>query len=233
MLPHRGRWSHLIEDLAGALDRLRVDVRLNTPVTASAVRDFGADVTVIATGATWDASGRSVHRPDRDAIPRTAGSHVIDPVSAIRAPESCGPRVVIVDDLGTYLALGLAEQLALTRTEVTLISPHAQIGHRLGPLMTADLGWAHPRLVAAGVEILTSSSIERIEPGRVAVTSDGATAGELAADTVIVITRREPDDGLYCELRDAGVAVLRIGDCVAPREVDDAIFEAAREGAAI
>ena len=45
--------------------------------------------------------------------------------------------------------------------------------------------------------------------------------------------RREPDDALYRELRDSGQHVRRIGDCVAPREVDDAIFEAVREAAVI
>src|SRR5262249_9156020 len=161
-----GRWHHLIEDLGRSLDRLGVDVRLDTAMTASDVRALGADVTIVATGSSWDTSGRSVHRADRDGIPRAAGSHVIDPIAAIRDPDSCGRHVAVVDDTGAYAARGLAEQLALTGRRVTIVTAGAQIGHRLGPKMSAELGWDYPRLIAAGVQILTSSSLERIEPGR-------------------------------------------------------------------
>jgi dimethylamine/trimethylamine dehydrogenase len=59
---------------------------------------------------------------------------------------------------------------------------------------------------------------------------------ELPADAVVLATHRRADDGLYREveadrerLRDAGIeAVYRIGDCVVPRMVADAIFDGHR-----
>jgi hypothetical protein len=44
-------------------------------------------------------------------------------------------------------------------------------------------------------------------------------------DSVVVNMLRKPDDGLYLELRERGVPVRRIGDAVAPRRVDEAIYE--------
>ena len=41
---------------------------------------------------------------------------------------------------------------------------------------------------------------------------------------------RVGDDALYRELDAAGVPVTRMGDCVAPREVDDAIYEGVAHG---
>jgi len=44
---------------------------------------------------------------------------------------------------------------------------------------------------------------------------------------------RTSDDALYLKLKARGLPVRRIGDCVAPREVDDAVLEGFREAQAI
>ena len=41
---------------------------------------------------------------------------------------------------------------------------------------------------------------------------------------------RVADDALHRELAAAGIAATRIGDCLAPREVDDAIYEGVAHG---
>ena len=43
----------------------------------------------------------------------------------------------------------------------------------------------------------------------------------------------DPVEELYLELRDAGVAVERVGDCVAPRRAHAAVIEGERAGARI
>jgi hypothetical protein len=55
----------------------------------------------------------------------------------------------------------------------------------------------------------------------------------IPADTVILCMMRHSDDALYQELAPDAAAIVRIGDCVAPREIDDALFEAVREGISI
>jgi hypothetical protein len=44
---------------------------------------------------------------------------------------------------------------------------------------------------------------------------------------------RTSDDALYHQLKARGLPVRRIGDCVAPREVDDAVLEGFREAQAL
>jgi hypothetical protein len=46
----------------------------------------------------------------------------------------------------------------------------------------------------------------------------------IEADT-IVLTGSKPNDSLYFELKDAVTNLHRIGDCVAPRKLDHAIYE--------
>jgi 2,4-dienoyl-CoA reductase-like NADH-dependent reductase (Old Yellow Enzyme family) len=234
MLPHRSTWLELVDDLAASLERLGVDVRLGTAGDAAAVRRFGADVTYVATGAQWDESGASARRVETSAVPRAPGSHVVDPISAIASPESCGERVVIVDDNGDYLPLGLAEHLLSLGRAVTVVTPNQAVGTRLGEDATVDLAWVLPRILAAGVTTITSSFLERIEPDRVVLGGAwGIGTRDVAADTVVLCMKRLSDDALYRELRAEGLAVRRIGDCVAPREVDDALLEGVREGYAI
>jgi hypothetical protein len=233
-LPHRDSWGHLIEDLTRSLTRLNVDVRVSTEMTAAGARGFGADAIVVATGSTWETTGRSVHVPATDRVVRADGAHVIDPISAISDPESCGRNVVIADDNGTYLPLGLAEQLASTGRDVTIVTPLAGVGSKLGAELTAELGWAYPRIVRAGVKVRPYSYVQRIEAGTAVI---GSVWGEepetMAADTVITVLLRKANDGLFLELYAQDQDVQRIGDCLAPRELDHALFEGARVGHAL
>ena len=233
-LPHRESWAHLVEDLAGSLERLGVDVQLATDATPGTPAELGADVTVLATGASWDRTGFSIHRPDRDAIPGAGSSHVLTAVEAIADPEACGQRVVIVDDVGDYTAPGIAELLAEAGRAVEIVTAFPQVGMKLMPLVTADYAWIYPRLVQNGVAIRTQTFVELIEPGSVTV-ADAWTAETqpVAADTVVLVMTRRSDDLLYRSLKEGGTEVVRIGDCVAPREVDDATYEGMACGLAL
>jgi dimethylamine/trimethylamine dehydrogenase len=77
-----------------------------------------------------------------------------------------------------------------------------------------------------------------IEPGRVTAADQFGDPVELEADAVVLVTQRLSDDALYRELKaDGGAlaaegieALYRIGDCVAPRIIAEAIFDGHRLG---
>ena len=226
-LPNRGNWLELAEDMAAALERRGVDVRLGVEATPAAVRD--ADAAFLATGAGFDRSGYSISTPGRDSIPGAASDHVLDPAQAIADPERCGDRVVIVDDNGDHLPLGLALLLARTGRDVAVVSRQLFAGS--GLVATGDLGWVFPELRAARVSVSSQEIATRIAPGAVEVESVwGGGARTLPADSVVLSMLRVADDALHRELAAAGVAATRIGDCLAPREVDDAIYEGVAHG---
>ena len=83
------------------------------------------------------------------------------------------------------------------------------------------------------MRIVTGAWVERIETDEVVLAHvHGEGGSSVAADTVVLCMLRWSDDRLYHELSDGGLAVRRIGDCVAPREVDDALLDGVREGSA-
>jgi dimethylamine/trimethylamine dehydrogenase len=79
-------------------------------------------------------------------------------------------------------------------------------------------------------------SLERVEPGRLTCANEFGDPVELEADAVVLVTQRVSDDALYHELRadeqrleaEGIEAVYRIGDCVAPQLIADAIFDGHR-----
>lgn len=231
-LPDYGSWHFLVDDLEASIRRRQVTIETGKTATADEVAVFGADEVIVATGARWQTSGFSTFRTDRDAIPQANGSHVTDPLTALANPAACGAKVVVVDDNGDYLPLGLARLLAESGRQVTVVTSDAMAGRKLEA--TLDWPWIMPRVVAAGVQIRTSTFVERIGAGEVELRSALGGAPEvIAADTVVLCMMRESEDSLYRQLQSRGVAVRRIGDAVAPREVDDAVLEGFREGLAV
>lgn len=231
-LPDYGSWNYLVNDLEASLHRRGVTIVLGREATADAVAAFGADEVVVATGATWQQSGFSMHRTDRDAIQGAGLPHVLDPLRALEDLSACGPNVLIVDDNGDYLPLGLARLLAQEGRTVTVVSADSLIGRKLEA--TLDWPWIMPRVAEAGITVRTSTTVERIAPGEATLRSTlGGPEEIIAADTVVLCMLRSSDDGLYHQLKARGLPVRRIGDCVAPREVDDAVLEGFREAHAI
>ena len=75
-----------------------------------------------------------------------------------------------------------------------------------------------------------------VEPGRVRGEDGFEEPWSIEADGIVLVTQQVSDEALYHELvgdpgalRDAGIeAVYRIGDCVAPRMISEAIFDGHR-----
>ena len=99
---------------------------------------------------------------------------------------------------------------------------------------TLDWPWIMPRVAAAGVQMRTATFVERIGRGEVELRSAlGGPVDTVAADTVVLSLMRESEDALYHGLQARGITARRIGDAVAPREVDDAVLEGFRAGWAV
>lgn len=91
----------------------------------------------------------------------------------------------------------------------------------------------YPRLTRLGVRLLAQQMVEAIEPNGDA-TIRGIWGGQEEAfpiDSVVLVMGRRPETTLFRALRSrTGAGVRRIGDCLAPREVDRAIYEGEKAG---
>ena len=149
-------WGDLVDDLERALARHGVEVRLRTEASVASVHAARADAVLIATGARHERSGRGAASLVTDAVPGLDAAHVLDVREAALDPERCGARVVLLDDFAGLASMALALALAQRGRTVTLATRQPMAG--FGVLATGDAPWVYPRMLAAGVTVLTQPS---------------------------------------------------------------------------
>ena len=88
----------------------------------------------------------------------------------------------------------------------------------------------------AGVSMHRGVTVLSVEPGRVSGEDEFEEPWSLEVDGIVLVTQQVSDDALYHELvadrqaleTNRIEAVYRIGDCVAPRMISEAIFDGHR-----
>lgn len=227
-LTTRGRWSVLVHDMERMLEKYKVDVRLNTTADLDNVRALGPDHVILASGSTWRRDGFSAVLAARPAIPGLDNIRVLDPIQAIDDPDACGDNVVIVDDTGEYTALGLAELLATSGKKVEVVSSKLFLGDNT--LMNLDIGHLYPRLDALGVTLTPQHIVTEVTGDGVVLSRiwDGATK-TIPAQSLVTVMLRDAQTALLPQLQEQ-FAVTAIGDALAPRRVDEAIYEGEMAG---
>jgi dimethylamine/trimethylamine dehydrogenase len=206
-----------------------------TRLDAAAVRDYGAAIVIVATGSRWATDG--LNSATHDAIPGADASlpHVLTPEQLMldgkRPP---GERVLVWDCEGYFVGTGLAERLALDGHSVDL----ATSLHVIAPYTdeTLEGPQVRQRLHEVGVRQHRGVQLVEVAPGGVRATNEFGEPFELEIDALVLVTQRLSDDALYHELvsdPDAlaaeGIeAVYRIGDCVSPRIIAEAVFDGHR-----
>lgn len=199
---------------------------------ADDVLTVGADHVAIATGATWrrDGFGRLHPKGIADAGP---AAHIFTPDDVMAGRMPAG-RVVVFDDDHYYMAAVIAERISAEAASVTLITTEdmaaAWSNH------TSEQTRTQRRLLQLGVEIVTAHGLMAYDGGE-ALFACRYTGRErrIAADSVVLITARRPNDELYLALSarmDAGSSgtdglpktLRRIGDCEAPAIIAAAVY---------
>jgi 2,4-dienoyl-CoA reductase-like NADH-dependent reductase (Old Yellow Enzyme family) len=236
-LPTRAGWQDAIANLRRPLVRFGVDVRTGIEVTPAELAALEADVVVCATGSRHVKTGvYSAYRPDRDHIAGAELASVHDVTSAtelaLADPRGLGDAVLIYDELGEYLPLGLAEILSAAGVRVEIVTPHMAVGEEV--VRTQDWFWIAPRLLANDVTLTAQHIVEAIADGTVTLGSIfGGPPRERAVSSVVLALPRVPRDELHRELHRAGrkpgegaPTLHLLGDALAPRRLEAVIYEA-------
>jgi len=240
-LPGLGEWARGGNYRKIQLDKLKnVECIPSTRLDAQSVKEYGAEIVIVATGSYWATDG--LNGATHDTIPGADASlaHVLTPDQIMgEGKQVPGTRVVIVDNDGYFMGVSLAEKLALEGKQVTLMT---HLGH-IAPYMhfTLEAPNMHRKLHRLGVEIVTYHLPTRIETGGVVAThvyDEEALETMFEAEATVLVTQRRSNEALFRELKDVvgldalkaeGVeALYRIGDCEAPRLIADAIFSGHR-----
>jgi dimethylamine/trimethylamine dehydrogenase len=226
-------------------------------VSAEDVLEFGASRVVLATGARWVGSGLGASGPDAVPGAAAEHPYCVTPEQYF-AGKPIGQRVVILDSDGYFMASSIAEVLADQGKQVTIVTHlekvapmtdltlegfnlkrmmrekgiHERVGHWVEALRPAG-----NRVEVVVYDLHRDGSRRTTEPTTGTYPRRLGNAVEiLDCDSVILCTARESRTELYDALYERrgewaqkGIeAIVRSGDCLAPRYLADAIFDGHR-----
>jgi pyruvate/2-oxoglutarate dehydrogenase complex dihydrolipoamide dehydrogenase (E3) component len=215
-----------LEHLEQRARGLGVRIALNRLCRAGELREGEFDAILLATGSVPERQGYSSHLPSVRFIPGWDLPHVLSSFEVLTGEGAVGQHVLVVDNDPHGHAVTVAEHLAAAGKLVTIVCPMPNIGFAFGPSNELPI---YRRLFRAGVQILEHTWVEEIGEHEVRCSNVYSRAAVEVGkvDTVVMATGNVVRDDLYHELRRAlpKTPVTRIGDCLAPRRLDDAIWD--------
>ncbi len=220
-VPNRAEFGDLVRNQVSECRRRGVTVEYGVAVDEAEVSRRRPDVVVVATGAD-------------PARPWWAGdaTNVCDVRDVLEGTAVPTGDVVVVDELGFHQATSVAELLADRGCAVEVVTPGMVVGQDLGVTLDMENWW-----IRAGAKGIVQST-DLVPMGM----ADGVltlqhhptgTMQERRPDWVVCAVPPTPAEALYLALRDAGVDVQRVGDCVAPRRAHAAVVDGERVGASL
>ena len=222
LLPGRKSFAELVRNLTREVEQAGVEVRVGQALCADTIRRQAPDVVIVATG------GRS-YRP---AIVGEESAHVVDAWDVVRGTVEVGKSAVVVDARLDWLGLGVAEKLARAGHAVKLYLLGRSPGARMYSI-GADY-WAG-ELHRLGVSVLPYMRLVSVDRNRIcfehAVTREPIEP--IAADTLVVALGTIQAPTMEDELEAFPGEVHLIGDCLAPRTVEEATLEGLRVAASL
>ena len=229
-LPTRAAWQKAIDNLVTRAINAGAKINTSSEMTEVKIPD---GLSVFATGARWATTGYSPYRPERNNIPGCHLPIVTDIKTAIESvlesPDSLGKNVIILDETGEYLPLGLAELLADSKISVEIISPRSFIG--ADTQRTLDMPYVMPRLKHLNVRLSPLHFVEEIFEDSISVYDiwGGEPEYRTNVSAVVMAMTQIPNDVLYSKVKER-VRAYKLGDIIAPRRIEAIIYEAEKLG---
>ncbi len=232
VLPGLSEWSRVRDWRLGQLAKLtNVEIYPDNRLDAESVLELDMQHVFVATGASWRSDGVGRYRSS------AFSGHELDSVMSVDSildGDMPSGSVLIYDDDHYYLGNAIALKLREANIPVTMVTPEARIG-----------GWNHHTteqhqlirsLIEAGVEMVCDRGLVGWD-GKIAQLECifSGDVFELAADYVVPVTARLPNDQLWHELqaqKSRFKSLQRIGDCLMPGIIATAVYsghKAARE----
>jgi len=213
LLPRRSEFGGASTNLQREMELAGVRVVRNTRVDRALVERERPDLVIVATGA----------EPYWPTFEHGGDLQVVDAWQVLRDEVPLGRSVVVVDWRCDWIGPGIAERLVRAGHQVQLAVNGTHCGENL-PLYVRDqlAGELHK----LGIAITPYARLYGCDDSTVYLqhTASGEPMLLENIDTLVLCQGHQPVDSLAAELADL-VQVRRIGDCLAPRTVEEAIYE--------
>jgi pyruvate/2-oxoglutarate dehydrogenase complex dihydrolipoamide dehydrogenase (E3) component len=207
-VPFKKHLREYLDQQAMLISREKIDVQLNTTITAHLAREIAPDVIIAAVGS----------QPLLPAIPGIDGPHIIHAEDLYLSPQKAGHKVVILG--GGLVGSELAIYLGSLGREVTIMEMLPGLTAGDNTLQGQAIGLEIDRL---GIKlVLGTRAVEINKQGVMGEKKEGRQF--FAADTVVCALGRLPRWAEVEELRFLAPEFHQLGDCLAAKNV----FEATR-----
>jgi pyruvate/2-oxoglutarate dehydrogenase complex dihydrolipoamide dehydrogenase (E3) component len=212
--PGRAELGAIVDHLVHTLEQHAVEIRCGVESDVETILALDPGAVVIATGS----EPRLPFYPDSEA-------RLVSARAALNG-EMVGDKVAVFDTKGDMVGLTTADWLVGKRHEVVVVTSKRYPGSLIEPMTWRLL---YQRLLDQGVRFFTESEVARL-------TDEGIVMRHLVSGrettlpgiaSVVAACGGNANDGLYRRLRRAApnLEAHLIGDAVAPRQIEQAIFE--------
>lgn len=213
-LPGRAEFGGAVTNLLSEIQRYGVKVETDTRVDSAFIDDKRPDAVIVATGAT-------PYQPELELMDDPTVLTAWDVINGAEVPSG---RVVVADWRCDWIGLGIAQMLAERGRKVILGVDGYMAGQRIQQYVRDELTKA---ALQAGVEILTlvrpygadtdSVYLQHVLTGEPVIIND--------ASALVLSQGHQSVTGLANSLDGYPGEVHVIGDCLAPRTVEEAILD--------
>lgn len=219
LLPRRAEFGGIITNLAREMELAQVRVLRGIRVTRDLVQQEAPDAVVVATGAV-------PYVPD---LPQDGSVQMLTAWDVLQGAKT-GPRVLVADWRADWVGPGIAEALVQQGCNVQLALTAPMLAGQLPLYVRDDIA---ARLHGLGVTITPYARLYGVSEGTVYLqhTTSGA-AIEAEADTVVLCLGHKPVDELSAQIADL-TEVITIGDAMAPRTAEEAVYEGLKAAVAL
>jgi 2,4-dienoyl-CoA reductase-like NADH-dependent reductase (Old Yellow Enzyme family)/thioredoxin reductase len=214
LLPGREEFGGAAINLEREARRAGVKVLTNTPVDVALLREVAPDVVIVATGA----------RPYHPTFEAMGEPVVLDAWQVLRREAVPDGHVVVVDWRGDWIGIGVARSLAAQGRRVTLCVNGYAAGETLQQYVRDAM------LTALQREHITVTPLVRlfgVDDDTVylqhVLSEEPLEIGSVAA--LVLACGHESSNELLNALSDFSGEVIGVGDCLAPRTVEEAVLE--------
>jgi hypothetical protein len=232
-MPNTALMADVLDWLERQVRRLDVDVQTSTRLSAGDIEAKHADVVIVANGTKYHVNGTQFGSPGQ--VPGgTDKPHVYTSLDAIGlTKEQAGDAAIVVDDVGDYEAIGVAEYLLSLGLSVRYVTPFATMAPPIEASFRAYS--AQIRMCPTGrFTIHTLTHLLEIEDDEVQLMDlSGGRQWTAPASTVVLVTRQGGDRSLADALDGRVPHVVVTGDALVHRNLRAAIADGHRAAEAI